>query len=82
MSRRWRPSRRTGLRGLGTGLASAAAGRTAADPVGDAVEAAPSVFGGVGRRVDTVRYPLVGGPAGESPVVAARCVSDPTVDRR
>ena len=46
------------FRGLGAGLASAA-GRTAADPVSDGVEAVPSVFGEVGRRVDTVRYPLV-----------------------
>lgn len=35
----------------------------AADPVSDAVETAPSVFGEVGRRINTVRYPLVGVPA-------------------
>ena len=81
MSRQWRPSKRTVLRGLGAGLASAAAGRAAADPVSDAVETAPSVFGEVGRRIDAIRHPLVGMLAAESLVVTACCVSDPAADR-
>ena len=80
MSRQRRPSRRTVLRGLGAGLVSAAAGRAAADPVSDAVEAAPSVFGEVGRRIDTVRYPLVGVPAVVEPGETLRVELDTEVD--
>jgi 3',5'-cyclic AMP phosphodiesterase CpdA len=64
---RRRPSRRSVLRGLGASAVPLSAGRVASDPaseaVDDAVKTAPSVFGEVGRRINAVRYPLVGVPA-------------------
>ena len=63
--------RRSVLRGVGAGLAPLAVGGAVADPVSeavdDAVKTAPSVFGEVGRRIDAVRYPLVGVPAIQEP---------------
>ena len=51
----------------GASAVTPAAGRATADPVGEAVEdavrTAPGVFGEVGRRINAVRYPLVGVPA-------------------
>ncbi|MFT4885082.1 MAG: hypothetical protein ACI8U4_002602, partial [Natronomonas sp.] len=66
-----RATRRTVLRGLGGSLIPLAAGGAVGDPVSEAVDdaarTAPSVFGDVGRRIDTVRYPLVGVPAIHEP---------------
>lgn len=85
--------RRTLLRGVGAGLVPLAAGGAAGspaiddgegDPVSDgvdeAVKAAPKVFGEVGRRIDTVRYPLVGVPAIVEPGESLRVEldADPT----
>ncbi|MFT4885368.1 MAG: 3',5'-cyclic AMP phosphodiesterase CpdA [Natronomonas sp.] len=66
-----RPTRRTILRGVGAGLLPSAIGGGTADPIGEAVDdaarTAPSVFGEVGRRIGTLRYPLVGVPAIHEP---------------
>jgi hypothetical protein len=68
-----RPSvrRRSVLRGVGAGLVPLAVGGAAADPVSEAVDAvvktAPTLFGEIGRRINEVRYPLVGVPSIREP---------------
>ena len=76
--------RRTVLRGVGAGLVPLAVEGAAADPVGeavdDAVKAAPSVFGEVGRRINEVRHPLVGVPSIREPGETLRVELDADAD--
>jgi hypothetical protein len=79
-----RPNRRTVLKGVGASLVPLAAGRGSADPVSELVEEAvsstPKVFGEVGRRINTVRYPLVGVPAVREPGETLRVELDADPD--
>jgi hypothetical protein len=63
--------RRTVLRGVGAGVVPLSVRRSAADPLGNAVDeavkSAPSVFGEVGRRINEVRRPLAGVPSVREP---------------
>lgn len=79
-----RATRRTVLRGLGGSLVPLAAGGAVADPISDgvddAVRTAPSAFGEVGRRIETLRYPLVGVPAVHEPGETLRVELDADPD--
>lgn len=76
--------RRSVLQGVGAGLVPLAVGGAAADQVSgavdDTVKTAPSVFGEIGRRIETVRYPLVGVPAIKEPGETLRVELDVETD--
>lgn len=74
--------RRTLLRGVGAGLLPLSVGGSVADPISEGVDEAarttPSVFGEIGRRIDTLRYPLAGVPAVREPGETLRVELDAT----
>lgn len=63
--------RRSLLQGVGAGLFPLSVGTGGSDPIDeafdDAVKTAPSVFGELGRRINELRYPLVGVPSIRQP---------------